>query len=124
MRAARSLRWARRRAGLSQRALAAQTGVPQSTIGRIEAGLVDPRFETLRRLLNACGFDLEMEPLRGAGVDRSQIQALLALTPAERFAQLTYDAATLDLLSRARVVKPSSTVPADVRPRQDSPHTE
>lgn len=53
MNAARALGWARRRAGLSQRALAAQSGVPQSTIGRIEAGLVDPRVRTLSRLLRA-----------------------------------------------------------------------
>ena len=80
------LRWARRRAGLTQRQLAEKTGVPQSTIGRIEAGATDPRLSTLRRLLRACGFDLEVEPLLGVGVDRTQFPALLAMTPDRRIA--------------------------------------
>jgi transcriptional regulator with XRE-family HTH domain len=84
MGAARALRWARRRAGLTQRALAERSGVPQSTISRIESGAVDPRVGTLRRLLQACGFDLEVEPLLGRGVDRSQIAGMLAMTPAMR----------------------------------------
>ena len=86
MRAARALRYARRRAGLSQRALASKAGLPQSTVGRIEAGSVDPQFRTLSRLLQACGFDLEVEPLLGIGVDRTLIRACLARSPAERLA--------------------------------------
>jgi predicted transcriptional regulator len=58
--------------------------VPQSTIGRIEAGAVDPRVHTLSSLLRACGFDLEVEQLLGEGVDRSQIRQLLSFTPDER----------------------------------------
>jgi predicted transcriptional regulator len=84
MGAARALRHARRRAGISQRELAARSGVPQSTIARIESGAVDPRVGTLRRLLRACGFDLEVEPLLGQDVDRSLLRAQLAMTPAER----------------------------------------
>jgi transcriptional regulator with XRE-family HTH domain len=87
MKAARALRYARGRAGWSQRELAEKSGVPQSTIGRIEAGTVDPRVGTLNRLLRACGFDLEVEPLLGQGVDRSQIRQLLRLAPAERIAR-------------------------------------
>ena len=78
MKASRALRWARLTAGLSQRALAAKSGVPQSSIARIEAGTIDPRTGTLDRLLRACGFDLEVEPLLGQGVDRSQIREMLA----------------------------------------------
>jgi predicted transcriptional regulator len=37
---------ARHRAGLTQRELAERAAVPQSTVGRIEAGLVDPRVGT------------------------------------------------------------------------------
>ena len=84
MKAARALRSARKRAGLSQRQLAEKSGVPQSTIGRIEAGSVDPRVRTLSRLIRACGFDLEVEPLLGEGVDRSLIRERLTLSPGER----------------------------------------
>lgn len=77
--AARMLRHARRRAGLTQRQLAAKTGVPQETIARIEAGRADPRVSTLDRLLEGCGFGLEHLPRLGIGIDRSQIRELLAL---------------------------------------------
>lgn len=50
--------------GLSQRELARRAGVPQSTVGRIEAGLLDPRIGTVERLLRACGMDLAVVPDR------------------------------------------------------------
>jgi len=49
------LKTARRRAGLTQRELARRTGMPQSSIARIETGHTDPRVETLSRLLAGCG---------------------------------------------------------------------
>jgi transcriptional regulator with XRE-family HTH domain len=82
----RMAKYARRRAGLTQRQLAAKVGIPQETIARIEAGRVDPRVGTLDRLLEGCGYGLEVMPRLGIGVDRTQIRALLALTPAERLA--------------------------------------
>jgi transcriptional regulator with XRE-family HTH domain len=100
---ATALRDARRRAGLTQVGLAARVGMPQSTVGRIEAGLIDPRASTLRALLRACGTDLEPMPLLGAGIDRSQIRARLGLTPAERLRDLTSAAAAMrKIQGRAR----------------------
>ena len=84
MRTANLLRSARRRAGLTQRQLAVAAGVPQATVGRIEAGLVDPRAETLTRLLHATGNELAVAPRLGDGVDRSLIRERLKLTPADR----------------------------------------
>lgn len=49
------LRTERLRAGLTQRQLSKRTGVPQSTIARIETGLTDPRASTLNTLLIGCG---------------------------------------------------------------------
>lgn len=105
MNAARSLRSARRRAGLSQRALSAQTGVAQPTIARIERGADDPRIGTLERLFAACGETIEALPRAGVGIDRSEIRVLLALTPAQRAATLVDEARTLERLNRARRVK-------------------
>ena len=85
--AARMLRHARRSAGLTQRALAARTGVPQETIARIETARADPRATTLDRLLEGCGFGLEHLPRLGIGIDRAQIQERLALDPGERLAR-------------------------------------
>jgi predicted transcriptional regulator len=104
VKAARALRYARRRAGLTQRVLGDRTGVPQSTIARIESGAVDPRTGTLSRLLRACGFDLEVEPRLGLGVDRSQIRELLEAGPVERVHQMTQDARVLAQLDAARKV--------------------
>lgn len=87
--AGRMLRHARARAGLSQRVLAATTGIPQETIARIERGRVDPRVGTLDRLLEGCGYGLEHLPRLGIGIDRSQIRALLALSPSERLSLAT-----------------------------------
>jgi transcriptional regulator with XRE-family HTH domain len=84
--AGRMVRFARSRAGLTQRQLAAKSGVPQETIARIERGRADPRLKTLDRLLEACGYGLEVEPRLGIGVDRTQIDGLLRLTPSERLA--------------------------------------
>lgn len=78
------LRSARRRARLTQRQLATVAGVPQATIGRIEAGLVSPRVETLVRLLNATGHEVSVERRIGEGIDRSLIRERLRLTPEQR----------------------------------------
>ncbi|MEK7241100.1 MAG: helix-turn-helix transcriptional regulator [Gemmatimonadota bacterium] len=55
------VREARKRAGLSQRALAERARTAQSVIGRIEAGLSSPSIETLARVLDAAGFELKVE---------------------------------------------------------------
>lgn len=51
---------ARRRAGLSQRALAAATGVSPSTVARIEKGRMEPTLAVLTRLVEACGLELRL----------------------------------------------------------------
>ena len=78
------LKRARSEAGLTQRALATKAGVPQSTVGRIEAGLIDPKVSTLSKLLGACGYTLEYRRRLGVGVDRSLIRQMLKMTPRER----------------------------------------
>jgi predicted transcriptional regulator len=84
MNAARLLRSARRRAGLSQRGLADRSGVPQPAIARIESGAVSPRLDTLARLLTAADATLELAPRIGVGVDRTLIRAALARAPEDR----------------------------------------
>ena len=101
MNAARALLQARRRARLTQRQLAATTGVAQPTIARIERGLEMPRVDTLDRLLRACGDTLEAVPLAGVGIDRTVINQLLRLTPAERIELSAQEAETLAAFDRA-----------------------
>jgi transcriptional regulator with XRE-family HTH domain len=92
MTAARLLRRARRRAGLSQRELARHASVPQSTVARVELGVISPRANTLDRLLRAAGQTLTVEPLLGVGVDRTQIRELLRLSPQQRLRLAEADA--------------------------------
>lgn len=63
------VREARKRTGLSQRALAEQAGTAQSVVGRIEAGLTSPSIDTIVRLLEAAGFDLKVELVPQPRVD-------------------------------------------------------
>ena len=84
--AGRMVREARGRAGLTQRQLAARSGIPQETIARIERGRADPRMNTLDRLLAACEFGLEVMPRLGIGIDRTQIHERLSVPMDTRFA--------------------------------------
>ncbi|MBR1846512.1 MAG: helix-turn-helix transcriptional regulator [Bacilli bacterium] len=51
---------ARKKRGLSQAELAVRAGLPQSTIGRIEARLVSPNLETLNKILPVLGLRLHL----------------------------------------------------------------
>ena len=86
MQSARLVRWARLHTGQSQAQVSEKTGIAQSTISRIEGGKFDPHFSVVRRLLRACGYDLELGPALGYGVDRSEIRQGLRMAPAERVA--------------------------------------
>lgn len=100
-RAARYVRDARLKAGLTQRALAERSGVPQPTIAAIESGRQDPRYATLDRLLRATGHDLDLVQLPGIGVDRTLAAELLKLTPAERLGLVGREIAALAPFDRA-----------------------
>ncbi|MDP1805963.1 MAG: helix-turn-helix transcriptional regulator [Acidimicrobiales bacterium] len=102
MSAASYLNQARRAAGFSQRELSRRAGVPQSAIARIERGQQVPRSDTLERLLKACGFELRLGPVRGGGVDTSQLDEWLEFTPAERLARATGHGRLLDRIRSAR----------------------
>ena len=78
------LRYARDKARLSQRELGRRTGISQTTISLIEDGKTSPRFATLDRLLDICGFELEIVPRAGIGIDRTRMREFLRLAPAER----------------------------------------
>lgn len=52
----------RKRLKISQRELANRCKIPQSTIGRIEAGLVTPNLQTLQKLANELGMEISLTP--------------------------------------------------------------
>ena len=80
------IREARLRAGLSQAELSERSGKDRAQIARWEADAVQPSFETLRELIRACGFDLELDFVPYA-VDEQETKELrqgLLRTPQER----------------------------------------
>jgi transcriptional regulator with XRE-family HTH domain len=95
---------ARRRAHLSQAALAARCGLQQPAVSRIERGQVDPSVATLRKLLEACGESLEAVPRLGAGVDRTLLRESIERTPSERLRYLSSAARAVARLREAATI--------------------
>lgn len=103
MLASTALRHARRRAGLTQRELAAITGIAQSTVARIESGAIDPKVSTLDELLRSCGEELRAVDRIGIGEDRTLPRVSLKLEPGERLRRATtYRAGLQRMLEHAR----------------------
>lgn len=81
------IRQARLRAGLSQVQLSERSGKDRAQIARWENDAVQPSLETLRELLQACGFDLELTlvPFRPPDARHdARLQKALQRTPQER----------------------------------------
>jgi transcriptional regulator with XRE-family HTH domain len=95
------VREARRRAGLSQRALAERAGTTQSAIARLENGGATPSFDTVRRLVRHCDLDVEVALLPRDDSDLAQARRLSQLTPAERLDRAERVAAQLRRLRPA-----------------------
>jgi len=86
--AAELVREARRRHGISQRALARRAGTSQSWISEIERGLVSPSEIALRRVLLCVGEELVLSTRRlegHAGHDPDARRDARARTMSERF---------------------------------------
>lgn len=89
MTAARLLKEARARQGISQRRLALRAGTSQAWISGIERGRVSPSLESLDRLLLVMGERLELSttPLPCSDQDAGHRAAHRAMEPAERLAR-------------------------------------
>lgn len=96
------IREARRRAGLTQVELAEHAGTSQPVIARWESGRVDPGFDTVRRVMRAAGFNLLVSLDQTDDSDLAQAIELLALSPAERIANVARTASFVQDLRRAR----------------------
>lgn len=84
------IRSARNRAGLSQAELAERLGMPVSSIARWETDRVEPGFSTLRRVLQACGFDIPpvLVPFERDPEREARVREVQRLTPEERLAAM------------------------------------
>ena len=80
------IREARTRAGLSQVELSRVSGKDRAQLARWERDVVQPSLETLRELLQACGFDLELSlvPYEADKQHDARLQKTLRRSPQER----------------------------------------
>jgi hypothetical protein len=80
------IRQARMRAGLSQVELSKRSGKDRAQIARWERDVVIPSLETLRELLQACGYDLELAlvPYQPDPKHDARLRKTLERTPQER----------------------------------------
>jgi transcriptional regulator with XRE-family HTH domain len=75
----------RRSLGISQRSLAVRAGTTQAAVSRIERGLTQPTWETVRSLMVAMGYEPELHERRLTGRwDPEHLRALRERSPAER----------------------------------------
>lgn len=72
--AAGAIRDARRRSGLTQAELGARARVAQSVVSAYESGAREPGVDTIRKLVNAAGFELTLGLTRRR---RSRLQRLV-----------------------------------------------
>lgn len=100
----RTVRWARKRAGMTQHDLARAVRMPQPSIARIERGAVVPRTTTLLAILNATAHDLAVEP-SGPPVDREAIRRRLKLDVPKRTRQALGSAAKDPRTSPTRILR-------------------
>ena len=80
------IREARLLARLSQDELSERSGKDRAQIARWERDVVQPSFETLRELIRACGFDLELTlvPYEVDERGEARLRKTLLRTPQER----------------------------------------
>jgi transcriptional regulator with XRE-family HTH domain len=98
MDAATTIRTARRRAGLSLRALARRAGTSHATVAAYEAGRKVPSVDTMQRIVRAAGLSVEVElrPRVGGadpadrGRELEEVLHLAAQFPARHERHLAY----------------------------------
>ena len=84
MRGGELIKEARLLASLSQEALAKRVGAPRQSIARWERGTVEPGFDTVRRLLRSCGYDVSLVRWERDAAADVRLGGRLQLTPQER----------------------------------------
>jgi transcriptional regulator with XRE-family HTH domain len=85
------IREARKFAGLSQHELADRSSVPRQSIARWERGAVEPGFDTVRKLLRSCGYDVSLVRYQPDETVDDRLSGKRELTPQERVLALLGD---------------------------------
>ncbi len=93
------IREARKRAGLSQRALAELMGTTQPVIARWERGRTSPPFGRVVDAIRACGFDLAVRIVTRDDEHALLVQENLRLSPQQRLERLYAGRSAIDKLA-------------------------
>ncbi|MEO8424784.1 MAG: helix-turn-helix transcriptional regulator [Actinomycetota bacterium] len=96
------VREARRRAGLTQRALATRAGVSQPLVARIENGDVGATWDRVLQLVRACGFDLDVRVVPLDEDSWTLAEEGASLSPDERLDRMLEGAVLYEEGKRAR----------------------
>jgi transcriptional regulator with XRE-family HTH domain len=96
------IREARRRAGLTQRQLAERAGTVQPVVARWESGRTAVSFDDVRRLVDLCGFEVEVMLVPRDDSDRAQAARLAMLSGQERLDRHARVAHQMSTLRTAR----------------------
>jgi transcriptional regulator with XRE-family HTH domain len=97
------VRDARLAAGLSQRALAQRAGTSQPAVARYERGVATPSWETLQRLVAACGQRLRVDTEAIADPHDVELASRqLELTPLQRLRALSRFTRLRELVAEQR----------------------
>lgn len=92
---------ARRRAGLTQQALADRMGTHQPVVARWETGKTRPTIATVENVLRVCGFHLSVALTPADDHDDALIARELSLEPHERLAGMVRAVNTFDAMAAA-----------------------
>ncbi len=95
------IREARKRALLTQAALATRLDSHQSVVARWETGRTSPDFDTVRTVVRAAGFELGISLHPTDEHDLALIRRELALLPHERLSNMVEAVKKLDAMSAA-----------------------
>jgi transcriptional regulator with XRE-family HTH domain len=102
---------ARKRAGISQRELAARLGRPQATIARWEVGAREPSYAAVQQALRACGLQQLIDLATYDESDVPLAHRQLALAPLQRLSSVArVDHAALERALRAIAAGPARAI--------------
>jgi transcriptional regulator with XRE-family HTH domain len=99
MNAAKLIREARRRAGLTQRELGDRSHRAGSAISRWERGEVEPSITTLREIIDAAGFELVIGLAPKDEHDLALVRRSLRQEPSDRLAEMVKAVRALDKMA-------------------------
>ena len=110
-----ALKRAREAKGLSQRALSARTGVPQSHISKIETGGTDIRLSSLIELARMLDLELKLVPRKAVPAVENIVRSTTAHLPPAHFSASAANTAQKELNRTLEAAKSALALHPDIK---------